>query len=47
MLFRSLSLVVRNTVELPGTGASFATVTEPDPSQTRALELAGVAAKRP
>ena len=46
-LLRELSLVVRNTVELPGTGASFATVTEPDPSQTRALELAGVAAKRP
>jgi len=44
-LLRELALVMRNTVELAGTGASFATATEPGPLQTRALELAGVAQK--
>ena len=45
-LLKELALVVRNTVELPGTGASFTTVTEPDATQARALELAGVTQKR-
>ena len=42
-LLRELALVVRNTVELPATGATFASLTEPDPTQARALELADAA----
>ena len=45
-LLKELALVVRNTVQLPGTAASFTTVTEPDATQARALELAGVTQKR-
>ena len=42
-LLKQLSLVVRNTVELGGTGATFQSVTESDPTQARALELASSA----
>lgn len=42
-LLGELSLLVRNTIELAGTGASFETVTHPDATQARALELAGSA----
>ena len=46
-LLAELSLVVRNTVEAPGTGATFAVVTEPTPTQARALELAGTVPQQP
>jgi len=40
-LLTELALVVRNTIEVPGTSVTFTKATEPDPTQARALELAG------
>jgi len=42
-LLKQLALIVSNTVEVPGSGATFAAVTEPDVTQARALELATIA----
>ena len=42
-LLKQLALIVSNTVEVPGTGATFAAVTEPDATQARALKLAAMA----
>jgi len=42
-LLKQLALIVRNSVEVPGTGATFAAITEPDATQARALELATTA----
>jgi transposase len=38
-LLTELSTRARNTIRVPGTGASFEQLTEPTPTQTRALEL--------
>jgi transposase len=40
-LLAELALVVRDTNRIPQTGATFTKTTRPDPSQARALELAG------